>query len=176
MDRYTELTPIYRTKIVEVSHGIDRTTRLGVIVRAFSEVGVYQGVKEFDVLTKLAGRAFVVQLVEKIVETPKKRTSFSRSGAAVYIVVSEALDTHLAAFLHQNYPNGLPVGHVRSLAFQVLSGLQQIHDADIFVRDLRPGNLRVSKEEFLVKISDFASAKILHYFRDERSTPQLPRT
>lgn len=60
---------------------------------------------------------------------------------------------------------------MRSLAFQVLSGLQEIHDADIFVRNLRPGNIRVSKDEFRVKISDFTCAKILRYLRDESSTP-----
>jgi serine/threonine protein kinase len=53
-----------------------------------------------------------------------------------------------------------PIEKVRDYAYQILSGLKEIHDRQIVHRDLKPENVLVT-DEGVVKICDFGSSKIL---------------
>lgn len=175
MNKYGELTFLRKSDIGQVYQGILKSTRRRVIVRVFTDAGICEGVKEFDILSRLSQSEFIVNLVERIDADEKKRTVYRSPEAPTLIIVSEALDTELATFRMQFPNNILPLVLVQSLAFQVLTGLNEAHHAGIFVRDLRPVKIRVAGRElydFRVKLSDFAAAKIVHNMsRNDSATP-----
>lgn len=144
MNKYGELTLLRRSNIGQVYQGIVKSTGRRVIVRVFTDAGICEGVKEFDILSRLSQSEFFVSLVERIDAEEKKRTVYRSPEAPTLIIVSEALDTELATFRMQFPNNILPFGLVRSLALQVLTGLSEAHQVGIFVRDLRPVKIWVA--------------------------------
>lgn len=70
-------------------------------------------------------------------------------------IVTDLMDADLRQTLKSNR---LSEQHIQYFMFQLLSGLRFIHSADVIHRDLKPGNLLVTKECDL-HICDFGLAR-----------------
>jgi len=73
----------------------------------------------------------------------------------VYLV-TELMDTDLHYIIHSK--QALSDDHVQYFIYQILRGLKAVHSANVLHRDLKPGNLLVSKNCDL-KICDFGLAR-----------------
>ncbi|KAJ5958090.1 Tetratricopeptide-like helical [Penicillium vulpinum] len=66
----------------------------------------------------------------------------------------------LSAYLNENPP--LPEGQAQELAYQILDGLNMMHDNNFAHRDLKPNNILIQShppDEWWIKISDFGISK-----------------
>lgn len=59
----------------------------------------------------------------------------------------------------------LSLKHARSIAIQLCRGLQVAHDAGVLHRDIKPGNIFLTKQK-TVKLGDFGIAQIAHVEQD----------
>lgn len=98
-------------------------------------------------ILKLAVHSNIVELKE----------AFRKKGI-VYLVF-EYMENNLLEVL-QKSPNGLKLPVVRTLIYQLLKGLEYLHQLNIVHRDIKPENLLVSKDNKL-KICDFGFARQL---------------
>ena len=88
----------------------------------------------------------------KNVLLPQKRKEFDD----IYIV-TELLDTDLSHLIKSK--TTYEDVHVRWILFQLLNGLQHLHTANVYHRDLKPGNLLLNSNCDL-KICDFGLARV----------------
>jgi serine/threonine protein kinase len=63
-------------------------------------------------------------------------------AAKVYMVLKDSGAQNLEDLIEKK-PEGLPYEQVKSLAFQLLQGIETIHKAKICHRDLKPDNILV---------------------------------
>ena len=171
LDRYTQIVHESKNEFVDHCVGFDTVTGRQVRIRIFFESGMTLAVKELEFLEALAPCPYVVDLVEKIELPVKKGLKRKRSKQPAMIVVTEALDSNLAAALERN-PGGFPSHVVWRLARQLLTALKAADDAGIYLRDLHPTKIRYG--DFTLKISEFYNAKkMLSVYRGDDCTPPI---
>ena len=102
------------------------------------------------VLLKRLGHVNIIRL-QKAFKTPRGR---------LYLVFDYVPDTLQGLLKQQTKGCGLPMPNVKSLAFQLLTGLHYLHEQSIIHRDIKPSNLLINKDGVL-KICDFGFARFL---------------
>ena len=83
---------------------------------------------EVRALTKLK-HPFIVRLLEVV-----------RESSALYMIF-EVLEEDLSKMLRRRKGNPLTEDEVRNLSFQILTGLEHVHQNGFFHRDLKPENV-----------------------------------
>lgn len=73
-------------------------------------------------------------------------------------MMMELADTDLHRLIQSSCP--LSDGHVRVIMFQLLCGIQALHENGVLHRDLKPGNILLNKDCEL-KITDFGLARMI---------------
>ena len=84
-------------------------------------------------------------------------TRYDMKKRKVYIRL-EYIDCDLGKFIKNEI---MPLGLIKSLAHQLLSGVAYLHDNLIMHRDLKPSNVLIDKETGILRICDFGLAKPL---------------
>ncbi|KAL7066446.1 putative cyclin-dependent protein kinase 3 [Cryptosporidium serpentis] len=74
-------------------------------------------------------------------------------------LIFEYCETDLRRYLRLNRKKGLSISQVKSLLYQLLSGLAYCHGRRILHRDLKPQNLLLSDSGNVLKIADFGLAR-----------------
>lgn len=89
-----------------------------------------------------------------------------RNLGHIYLVF-EHMDTDLSKIIKSN--QFLSDEHVQFILYQILEGVQYIHNMNIIHRDLKPANILVSCADCSIKIADFGLARVAgsHYFNRE---------
>lgn len=72
-------------------------------------------------------------------------------------IVTEMMDTDLDQVIRS--PQQLSELHIQTFLYQILRGLQYVHNAHVIHRDLKPGNILVN-QNCTVKICDFGLARL----------------
>jgi serine/threonine protein kinase len=101
---------------------------------------------EIRCLKSLRGHPNIISLVELSLFPQKKE---------LYMAM-ELMDCDLDNVLRSNQP--LSEQHYKCITKQLLEGVKAIHAANIFHRDLKPGNILISKD-CRIKITDFGLAR-----------------
>lgn len=83
------------------------------------------------------------------------KEAFRKKGI-VYLVF-EFVENNLLEVLEKT-PSGLQPSVIRKIIYQLLKGLEYLHDLDIVHRDIKPENLLISSK-FDLKICDFGFAR-----------------
>ena len=102
------------------------------------------------VLLKRLSHVNIIRL-QKAFKTPRGR---------LYLVFDYVPNTLQGLLKQQMKGCGLPLPQVKSLAFQLLTGMQYLHDQSIIHRDIKPSNLLVTSDGVL-KVCDFGFARFL---------------
>jgi protein kinase len=72
-------------------------------------------------------------------------------------MVFEYMDKDLSNLMSERMTTSFSEGEIRDIMYQLLKGVNYIHQNNYFHRDLKPENILVSDETF--KISDFGLIK-----------------
>lgn len=83
------------------------------------------------------------------------KEAFRKKGI-VYLVF-EFVENNLLEVLEKT-PNGLQPSSIRKIIYQLLKGLEYLHNLDLVHRDIKPENLLISSK-FDLKICDFGFAR-----------------
>jgi serine/threonine protein kinase len=70
----------------------------------------------------------------------------------------------------KNRKEHIPIEKIKSILFQLFTGLKYVHSKEIVHRDLKPENVLFTEDE-RIKICDFGSSKFIH--EDTKSTPYI---
>ena len=111
--------------------------------------------RELDILKVVSGLPNVIEMKGFFYsEDPLTDSSYLN-------IVMPILDTTLSTLLKQRAKFKMPLSpeEQKTISFQILLGLANIHGVGIMHRDLKPQNLLVSYDTLEVKLCDFGSAK-----------------
>lgn len=86
-----------------------------------------------------------------------KEVRYNVQTGKIYFLM-ECLDYDLRSFMEKR---ALPLAMIKSLAYQLLSGLDYLHSQNILHRDVKPQNLLVNASTGVLKICDFGLARPL---------------
>ena len=102
-------------------------------------------IREISLLKELNHKN-IVKLYD-VLHTPKKLT-----------LVFEYVEQDLKKVIDGSNGNGLEIKTVKSYLYQLLKGIEYIHNHKVLHRDLKPQNLLVTKDG-IIKIADFGLAR-----------------
>ena len=102
-------------------------------------------IREISLLKEL-NHINIVKLYE-VLHTPKKLT-----------LVFEYVEQDLKKVIDSTNQKGLETKYIKSFLYQLLQGVNYIHQHKVLHRDLKPQNLLISKDN-IVKIGDFGLAR-----------------
>jgi serine/threonine protein kinase len=135
--------------------------------------------KEMDMLKTVSDHKCMVRLREVRYETDYGPSIFSNTNECLSPItdssltndkahfVFELINLNLSTYLHKNIKN-IKIEHIKSIACQLLVGLEYIHFNDIAHRDLKPDNILVKMNDDIpeIKICDFGMSQRLSSSKD----------
>ncbi|XP_024184146.1 cell division control protein 2 homolog [Rosa chinensis] len=154
MKRYTFAEELRAGKCRRLVAALDKTTDRAVFIAAYNNDVILEGYKEIEILMASPGRHLPAARV-------KSYDAQKRENARVSLIETGNAYPDLETFWIPPYPIRKRQ-NVKSLFYQLSTGLRAAHSKGIFLRDLCPEKIRVSENPFRVKLSDFIGAKMLH--------------
>ncbi|GMI86713.1 cyclin-dependent kinase B1;2 [Hibiscus trionum] len=159
MEKYEKLEKVGEGTYGKVYKAKDKATGQLVALKKtrleMDEEGIPPtALREVSLLQMLSSSIYIVRLLcVEHVDTDKD----GGSKPNLYLVF-EYLDTDLKKFIdsHRKGPNPrpLPPTLIQSFLFQLCKGVAHCHSHGVLHRDLKPQNLLLDKEKFVLKIAD----------------------
>jgi len=88
-------------------------------------------------------------------------TSKNYDGKICFSLIMEFMPTTLSSHIRATKPKPLPIIETKIFTWQMFRGLNWIHSNGIFHRDLKPQNILINADTFLLQIGDFGSSVII---------------
>ncbi|KAG2186207.1 hypothetical protein INT43_002645 [Umbelopsis isabellina] len=139
----------------------NRIVAIKIMKRKFNSISECVSLREFKVLKQISAHPNIVQLYESYL-SPNKEFYFVMeyiNGGNMYQLIKSRRDEETSFARWE----------IRSIVYQILSGLAHVHHLGIFHRDMKPENLLIDNTPFCdgshsrniitVKIADFGLAR-----------------
>ena len=73
----------------------------------------------------------------------------------------EMMDMDLGTFI-KSRNRTVPIFEVKKIVYEILKGVNHLHENRVFHRDLKPDNVLISKDLTKVKLADFGLSRTVH--------------
>jgi glycogen synthase kinase 3 beta len=121
--------------------------------------------REYTILQKLKDCPYVIKLLNIFYSEDEEKTITQN---LVFEFVPKTLEKYIDEYIFKK--EHIPIEKIKSIARQILLGIEYIHKQNIVHRDLKPENILITDDE-QIKICDFGSSK---FFAEEtKSTPYI---
>lgn len=131
----------------------NNNNRREVAVKKSSKIG-NEISREIQIMIKTNRSKYCIELIDAFY-------TVTEMNEVIQNLVLECMPESLSAVIKRFYNNKQRFSEIEiaGIMFQILKGLENIHDLEIMHRDIKPENILINFETLQTKICDFGSAK-----------------